>query len=117
MQWEISCNVVPTHRDHVSTTFVQFSLPLTSPCPERRKELETYAEGCNGQFHLGTLLVFQNSLYMKYTLVLEPTIAMEESHVQAAVFAFCQQAEVLARRSQAICEGTLTVEAALKEEG
>ena len=33
--------------------------------------------------------------------------------MQAAVFAFCQQAEVLARRGQAICRGELTVEDAL----
>ena len=111
--WEISCCVVPTHKDHVSTTFVQLSIPLTAPCPEHREELEKFALGGNGQFLMGTLLVEGDALYMKYTIVLEPTIAMEESHVQAAVFAFCQQGEALAQRAQGICRGEMTAREAL----
>ena len=111
--WTITCAVVPTHQDNVSTTFVQLSIPLTPPCPEEREELEKFARLCNGQFLMGTLLVAGDALFMKYTIVLEPTIAMEESHVQAAVFAFCQQGEALARRAQGICRGEMTAEEAL----
>lgn len=114
--WEISCVVVPTHKDHVSTTFVQLSIPLTVPCPEHREELEQFALGCNEQFLMGTFLVTGDVLYMKYTIVLEPTIAMEASHVQAAVFAFCQQGEALARRAQGICRGEMTAQEALSVE-
>lgn len=114
--WTITCNVVPTHKDNVSTTFVQLSIPLTPPCPEEREELEKFAKLCNGQFLMGTFLMAGNALYMKYTIVLEPTIAMEESHVQAAVFAFCQQGEALARRAQGICRGEMTAEEALTAE-
>lgn len=111
--WEISCNVVPTHRDSVSTTFVQLYVQLTPPSPQWREELERYAAACNASFLLGTLLVFQDCLCMKYVMALEPTIALEESHVQAAVFAFCQQAEDFARQGNAIAQGTRTVEEAL----
>ena len=114
--WEISCAVVPTHKDDVSTTFVQLSIPLTAPCPEHREELEQFALGCNGQFLMGTFLVSGDALYMKYTIVLEPTIAMEESHVQAAVFAFCQQGDALAQRAQGICRGEMTAQEALAPE-
>ena len=113
--WEITCAVVPTHRDDVSTTFVQLFVPLTAPCPERREELEKFALGCNGQFLMGTLLVSRDSLCMKYLIVLEPTIAMEESHVQAAVFAFVQQTDALALRAQGICRGEMTAEEALAQ--
>ena len=109
----ITCRVVPTHRDGVSTTFVQLELQLTSPTPEHRADLERYAQGSNAQFQMGTLVVAGDALWMKYVAVLEPAIALEEAHMQAAVFAFCQQAEVLARRGQAICRGELTVEDAL----
>lgn len=111
--WEISCSVLPTHRDQISTTFVQFYLPLTPACPDQRAELERYAAACNSRFLLGTLLVFQDSLCMKYTLALEPTIVMEDAHLRATVFAFCQQAEDFARQGQAIVRGALTAEAAL----
>ena len=115
-EWTITCNVVPTRKDNVSTTFVQLSIPLTAPCPERRTELESFAVLGNDQFLMGTLLVRENCLYMKYTIVLEPTIAMEESHIQAAVFAFCQQAEVLTHRAGAVCRGEMTAEEALRAE-
>ena len=111
--WTVICTVVPTHHGEVSTTFVQLSVPLTAPCPERQQELERYGEECNRQFQMGTLTVFQASLHMKYTIVLEPTVAMEEAHIQAAVFAFCQQAETLAHWAQGICQGTMTVEEAM----
>ena len=114
--WTITCSVVPTHRDNVSTTFVQLALPLTAPCPEGREELEKFARLCNGQFLMGTLLMAGEVLMMKYVIVLEPTIAMEESHIQAAVFAFCQQGETLARRAQGICRGEWTAEEALTAE-
>lgn len=114
--WEIACNVVPTHRDNVSTTYVQLYLQLTPSCPERRTELERYAWCRNGQMLLGSLLVFQDCLCFKYTLALEPTVALEESHFQAAVFAFCQQAELFARQGQAICQGIQTVEEVLASE-
>ena len=113
--WTITCAVVPTHRDNVSTTFVQLSVPITPPCPEKREELEKFARLCNGQFLMGTFLVAGDALYMKYTIVLEPAIAMEESHVQAAVFAFCQQGEAQARRALGICRGEMTAEEALAE--
>ena len=114
--WAITCAVVPTHRDNVSTTFVQLSLPLTAPCPERREELEKFARLCGGQFLMGTLLMAGDILLMKYVIVLEPTIAMEESHIQAAVFAFCQQGETLARRAGGICRGEWTAQEALAAE-
>ena len=114
--WAITCNVVPTHKDNVSTTFVQLSIPITAPCPEYRGELEQFALGCNGQFLMGTFLVSGDALYMKYTIVLEPAIAMEGSHTQAAVFAFCQQAEALALRAQGICRGEMTAQEALTVE-
>ena len=41
--WTITCNVVPTHKDNVSTTFVQLCIPITPPCPEQREELEKFA--------------------------------------------------------------------------
>lgn len=114
--WEISCAVVPTHRDNVSTTYVQLSLALTAPCPERREELEKFARLCSGQFLMGTLFMAGDVLFMKYVIVLEPTIAMEESHIQATVFAFCQQGETLAQRAQRICRGEWTAEEALTAE-
>ena len=114
--WTITCSVVPTHKDNVSTTFVQMSIPLTAPCPERREELERFAQAGNQQFLMGTLLVAEDYLWMKYVVVLEPAIAMEESHMQAAVFAFCQQAEVLATRARAVCQGTKTAAEALAME-
>ena len=114
--WTITCNVVPTHKDNVSTTYVQLSIPLTAPCPEYRGELERFALGGNGQFLMGTLLMAEDVLLMKYVIVLEPAIAMEESHIQAAVFAFCQQGEALARRAQGICRGEWTAEEALTAE-
>ena len=103
--WEVVCNVLPTHRDEVSTTFVQFYIQLTTPCPERRAELERFAADCNSMFSLGTLLVSQDCLCMKYAMAFEPSIAIEDSHLQASVFAFCMQAEDFARRGQAICQG------------
>ena len=114
--WRISCSVVPTHRDNVSTTFVQLYVQLTAPCPERREELERLARAGNRQFLMGTLVVSEDSRWMKYVAVLEPTIAMEESHMQAAVFAFCQQAEVLATRARAVCRVGMTAEEALAME-
>ena len=114
--WTITCSVVPTHKDNVSTTFVQMSTLLTAPCPERREELERFAQAGNQQFLMGTLLVAEDYLWMKYVVVLEPAIAMEESHMQAAVFAFCQQAEVLATRVRAVCQGTKTAAEALAME-
>lgn len=114
--WTITCSVVPTHKDNVSTTFVQMSTLLTAPCPERREELERFAQAGNQQFLMGTLLVAEDYLWMKYVVVLEPAIAMEESHMQAAVFAFCQQAEVLATRARAVCQGTKTAAEALAME-
>lgn len=114
--WEIACTVVPTHRDNVSTTYVQLYLQLTPPCPERRSELERYAWCRNGQMLLGTLLVFQDCLCFKHVMALEPAVALEESHFQAAVFAFCQQAELLARQGRAVCQGMQTVEEALSGE-
>lgn len=114
--WEIACNVVPTHRDNVSTTYVQLYLQLTDPCPERREALERYAWRRNGQMLLGTLVVFRDCLCFKYTMALEPAAALEASHFQAAVFAFCQQAEQFARQGRAICQGVQTVEEALAGE-
>ena len=114
--WTITCSVVPTHKDNVSTTFVQMSTLLTAPCPERREELERFAQAGNQQFLMGTLLVAEDYLWMKYVVVLEPAIAMEESHMQAAVFAFCQQAEALAIRARAICRDGLTAAEALAME-
>ena len=114
--WTITCSVVPTHKDNVSTTFVQMSTLLTAPCPERREELERFAQAGNQQFLMGTLLVAEDYLWMKYVVVLEPAIAMEESHMQAAVFAFCQQAEVLAIRARAICRDGKTAAEALAME-
>ena len=114
--WTITCNVVPTHKDNVSTTFVQLCIPITPPCPEQREELEKFARMGNGQFLMGTLLMAEDVLLMKYMIVLEPTIAMEESHVQAAVFAFCQQGEILARRAGGICRGEWTATKALTAE-
>ena len=114
--WTITCNVVPTHKDNVSTTFVQLCIPITPPCPEQREELEKFARLGNGQFLMGTLLMAEDVLLMKYMIVLEPTIAMEESHVQAAVFAFCQQGEILARRAGGICRGEWTATKALTAE-
>lgn len=114
--WEITCNVVPTHRDSVSTTYVQLYLQLTAPCPERRSELERYAWSRNSQMLLGTLVVFRDCLCYKHVMVLEPAAALEESHFQAAVFAFCQQGEELARQGQAICQGAQTVDEALAGE-
>ena len=114
--WTITCSVVPTHKDNVSTTFVQMSTLLTAPCPERREELERFAQAGNQQFLMGTLLVAEDYLWMKYVVVLEPAIAMEESHMQAAVFAFCQQAEALAIRARAICRDGKTAAEALAME-
>ena len=114
--WAVTCAVVPTHKDDVSTTFVQLSIPLTAPCPERREELERFAQAANAQFLMGTLVVAGDALWMKHVVVLEPTIAMEESHMQAAVFALCQQGEVLAVRARAICRDGLTAAEALAME-
>ena len=114
--WAVTCAVVPTHKDSVSTTFVQLSIPLTAPCPERREELERFAQAANAQFLMGTLVTAGDALWMKYVVVLEPAIAMEESHMQAAVFAFCQQAEALAIRAQAICRDGKTAAEALAME-
>lgn len=110
--WVVICSVVPTHQGNVSTTFVQLMIPLTGPCPERQAELDAFARRGNEQFLMGTLLATGDGLLMKYLIVLEPTIAMEESHVQAAVFAFFQQAETLARQAEAVCRGEITAEAA-----
>lgn len=114
--WTVTCSVVPTHKDDVSTTFVQLSIPLTAPCPERREELERFAQAANAQFLMGTLVMAGDALWMKYVAVLEPTIAMEESHMQAAVFAFCQQGEALATRARAVCRDGKTAEEALAME-
>ena len=43
-------------------------------------------------------------------------VNLEESHIQAAVFAFCRQGEALARRAQGICRGEWTAEEALTAE-
>ncbi|MGO5115165.1 hypothetical protein ACTQ33_09060 [Candidatus Avoscillospira sp. LCP25S3_F1] len=115
--WEISCNVLPTHRENLSTTFVQFYLPLTPACPAQRAELERFAAACNSRFLLGTLLVFQDCLCMKYTMALEPAIVMEEAHLRTTVFAFCQQAEDIAPLGQAIGQGALTADEALAKQG
>ena len=114
--WTVTCSVVPTHKDDVSTTFVQLSIPLTAPCPERREELERLAQAANAQFLMGTLVMAGDALWMKYVAVLEPTIALEESHMQAAVFAFCQQGEALATRARAVCRDGLTAAEALAME-
>ena len=52
---------------------------------------------------------------MKYVTALEPTIALEGAHFQAAVFAFLQQAEEIGKKAQALCRGELTLEQALGE--
>ena len=114
--WTITCAVVPTPKDSVATTFVQLSLPLAGPCPERRAELERFAQGGNQQFLMGTLVVAGDCLWMKYVVVLEPTIAMETAHMQAAVFALCQQGEALATRAMAVCQGSKTAAEALDAE-
>lgn len=111
--WEITCNVAPTHRDNISTTFVQLCIQLTAPCPERREELERYAQRCNRQMLLGTLVMLQDCLCYKHTMALEPSAALEESHFQAAVFAFCQQAEQLSRQGQSVAQGVRTVDEVL----
>ena len=114
--WTVTCAVVPTHKDSVSTTFVQLSIPLTAPCPERREELERFTQAANAQFLMGTLVTAGGALWMKYVVVLEPAIALEESHMQAAVFAFCQQGEALATRARAVCRDGKTAEEALAME-
>ena len=114
--WTVTCAVVPTHKDSVSTTFVQLSIPLTAPCPERREELERFTQAANAQFLMGTRVTAGDALWMKYVVVLEPAIAMEESHMQAAVFAFCQQGEALATRARAVCRDGLTAAEALAME-
>lgn len=112
--WEIICNVVPTHVDEVSTTFVQLYLQLTGPWTQRREELDPFIKGCNEKFMLGSLLAYEDCLCMKYTLALEPTIALENSHFQAAVFTFCKQAEVFTILGTGLRDGKLTIEQALQ---
>ena len=107
--------MLPTHKDQVSTTFVQLFLPLTEPCPEKLEEMERFAKECNSRFLLGTLFVHQDCLSMKYVTALEPTIALEGAHFQAAVFAFLQQAEEIGKKAQALCRGEITLEQALGE--
>lgn len=115
--WEISCSVVPTHRDNVSTTFIQMLIVLTGPCPEQRREaLEEYVRCRNSRLLLGTLVVLEDRLCYKYTIALEPAAALEQSHFQAAAFAFCQQAELLSGLGQDVCQGMRTVEEALADE-
>lgn len=111
--WQIICNVVPTHVNEVSTTFIQLYQRLTSPAPEKRVELEQFIQGCNGQFILGCLLLFDDCVCMKYILALEPGKELGREHFQATLFAFCRQAENFIRRAKAICDGSMTVEQAL----
>lgn len=113
--FSITCHVLPTHKDQVSTTFVQLFLPLTEPCPEKLEEMEKFAKECNSRFLLGTLFVYQDCLSMKYVTALEPTIALEGAHFQAAVFAFLQQAEEIGKKAQALCRGEITLEQVLGE--
>ena len=42
--FSITCHVLPTHKDQVSTTFVQLFLPLTEPCPEKLEEMEAICQ-------------------------------------------------------------------------
>lgn len=110
----IVCNIMPVQVKGVDMTFVQLYMTLTGPAPEdRRTELERFVKGVNERFMLGSLLVFQGSLCMRYTLVLDPVTPLDPDHTQVAFTAFCQQAAIYAELGQAVSAGAMTAEAAL----
>lgn len=110
----VVCSVMPVRMGGVDTVFVQLYMTLTAPAPEdRRAELDRFVKGVNERFMLGSLLVFQGSLCMRYTMALDPGTPLNPEHTQAAVTAFLQQAAVYAGLGSAVGGGTMTAEAAL----
>lgn len=114
--WDIACNVVPTHVDNLSTTFVQLYLQLSEPSPERHGELAELARRCNEGFMLGSLLIFGDCLCMKYTLALDPQEPLGIEHFQSMLVAFVRQAGAYAQLAKKVCDG-MSAEQALTEQG
>lgn len=111
----IVCNVLPVHMGGLDVMFIQFYLTLTGPAPEeRRQALERLVKEANERFMLGSLLVFQGGLQMRYALALDPGVGLEAAHIQTAVAAFLHQGVVYGKLAGAVIGGTMTVEAALE---
>jgi len=110
----IICNIMPTQMSGVAAVFIQLYMTLTAPAPkDRRAELDRFVKGVNERFMLGSLLTFQGSMCMRYTLALDPDEPLDPDHTQAAFTAFLQQAAVYARLGGAVGSGAMTAEAAL----
>ncbi len=110
----IACNVMPVEIKGVGMTFIQLYMTLTAPAPEdRQAELERFVKGVNERFMLGSLLVFQGGVCMRYTLALDPDKPLDPDHTQTTFLAFYQQAAVYAKLAGAVSNGVMTAEAAL----
>lgn len=114
--WDIACNVIPTHANNLSTTFIQLYLQLCQPSAERGNELAELARRCNEGFMLGSLLVFADCLCMKYILALDPQEPLSIEHFQTTLVAFVRQAGAYAHLAEKVCSG-MSAEQALAEQG
>lgn len=111
----VVCSVLPGSLGKMNVVFIQLYRNLTPPVSEeRREELERFIWGANQRFMLGTLLMQQDRLDMRYVLALDPVTAMDEEHMQTCVAAFFHQAAVYAGLGREIIDGRKTARQALE---
>ncbi len=110
----VVCNIMPAQVKNVEMTFIQLYMTLTAPAPEdRRAELDRFVKGANERFMLGSLLMLQDGVCMRYTLALDPGTPLDPDHTQITFTAFYQQAAVFAKLAVAVSNGAMTAESAL----
>lgn len=111
---DVVCSVLPVHMAGIDVTFIQLYLTLTPPVPpKRRAELDRFVKEANERFMLGSLLVFQGGLCIRYALALDPATGMEAAHIQTTFAAFLHHAAIYARLGAAIANGSMTAQSAL----
>lgn len=109
------CSVVPDMAGPMLVNFIQFYMSLTPKAEgEKLEKLERFAAGANRRMMLGTLLIQEGRLDLRYVLALDPTEEMDPDHVQTTLAALTHQAAIYVKLGLGILSGELTVEQALE---
>ena len=95
--WNVLCSVLPTHYGELSTTFIQIHVQLGDPVGEKAAALSELAALCNAGFLLGSLIILEGYLCMKYVMALDPNEPLPTEHFQSVLAVFVRQAGAFAQ--------------------
>ena len=114
-QVTVTCNLIPMTLSDIPVLFLQFYMCVSAPIPEEKKEiLNEFIRLQNERFMIGNILIFSDSVCLKYSLYLDIDKNIDPDLFARSLDVFIYEANTIAKKSMDLIDGTMTLDQALE---